>query len=42
MDGVLSQEEINALLNQSNAVCDVSAAADALASDAPVNILSDV
>ena len=42
MDGVLSQEEINALLNQSNAGGDVSAAADAPASDAPENILSDV
>ena len=42
MDGVLSQEEINALLNQSNAGGDVSAAADAPASDAPENVLSDV
>ena len=44
MDGVLSQEEINALLSQSNAGGDAPAADEAAApaSDAPENILSDV
>ncbi len=48
MDGVLSQEEINALLSQSNAGEDISATVDEAAAPAPEasdsqeNILSDV